>query len=335
MMTQPEASTVVVVKVPLTEIGESLAAFRLVRPALEERMRRSLEVHGQLMPATAWVKNGRHELVDGFKRLRAARRIPRLTELTVQLVTEDVVAAKRAILTLNQEGAGVSALEEAWVIQSLMREDQLSQARVATLLGRGQSWVSRRLSLAERLIEAAREDVRLGLLSPTAARSLAVMPRGIQERVLLIIRNGLLTSRQVATLVGLVATATPAMAEEILAWPQEALSGSETTTEPRRDQRLGTVAAELDRQAHLVRAVAARLEAALERMDFLALKKTEQTLLVQSLRILWRQMVQLQRAMRSKLCPTSPSPEPTAGSSVPRSSPAEPISRTSSSSSIV
>lgn len=317
MMTEPDASMIRVVKVPLTEIGESLASLRLVRPALEEKMRRSLEVHGQLRPATAWVKDGRHELVDGFKRLHAARRVPRLTELTVQPVTEDVIAAKQAILTLNQEGAGVSAMEEAWVIQSLVREDQLSQARVAALLGRNQSWVSRRLSLAERLIETAREDVRLGLLSPTAGRSLAAMPRGIQERMLQIIRDSPLTSRQVVTLVGLVATATPAMAEEILARPQEALSGGGTTTESRRDQRLGTAAAELDRQTHLVRAVAARLEVTLERMDFLALKNTERILLTQSLRILWRQLVQLQKAMRSKLSPTSPRTEPRANSSAP------------------
>jgi ParB-like chromosome segregation protein Spo0J len=331
MTSQPEAPVIQVVKVPLAQIGESLASLRLVRPALEEKMHRSLETHGQLTPVTAWPTDGRNELVDGFKRLRAARRIPRMTELTVRLVTEDVIAAKRAMLTLNQVGAGVSALEEAWVIQSLVREEHLTQQQVAVLLGRDRSWVSRRLSLAQRLIEAAQEEMRLGLLLPTVARALASVPRGTQEKLLEVLHRETLTSRQIAILVELTATATPEAAEQILAHPQENLSGDRRSAEPPRDQRLGTVAAELDRQIYRARTAAARAEVMLESTDFLSLKKTEQALLTQSLRILWRQLVQLQQRMRLKLCPTSSTPEPKADSSAPCSSPAEPISRTSSS----
>ena len=63
-------------------------------------------------------------------------------------------------------------LEEAWIVQSLVREDGLSQLQVAELLERHKSWVCRRLALLERLSEECREDLRLGLLSPTMARQL-------------------------------------------------------------------------------------------------------------------------------------------------------------------
>lgn len=333
MAPEPDDPTTRILSLPLSEIGESLSALRITRPALEEKMRRSLEVHGQLTPLTVWLMNGRHDVVDGFKRLHAARRIPGLTELAVRVVAQDGMAAKRAMLTLNQLGAGLSALEEAWVVQSLVREEHLPQKKVAALLGKHQTWVSRRLSLAERLIEPARDEVRLGLLSPTVARSFAFMPRGIQEAVLEVLHRETFTSRQVATLVGLLATATPTATEQILAHPVEALSRglSGTPPEPPRDLSLGVIAAELDRQTRLVLNLACRLTATLDRTDFLTLKKTERAILEQGLQILWRQLIQLQRAIRSKLTPVSATPDTTAEASAPPSSPAAPTSRTSSS----
>ena len=59
----------------------------------------------------------------------------------------------------------------------------------AELLGRHKSWVCRRLALLERLGEEAREDLRLGLLTPTAARSLVRLPVGNQVAVLTCIRR--------------------------------------------------------------------------------------------------------------------------------------------------
>lgn len=335
MVIAAEDPTRQILRLPLLEIGESLSALRIPRPALEEKMRRSLEAHGQLTPLTVWLKDGKYELVDGFKRLRAARRIPGLTELAVRVVAEDAIAAKRAVVTLNHLGAGLSALEEAWVVRSLIREEQLTQQKVAAVLGRDRSWVSRRLSLAERLIEPAQEEMRLGLLSPTVARTLASVPRGTQEGLLEVLHRETFTSRQVATLVGLLATASPTAAAQILAHPREALTKglSGIPPEPPRDLSLGVIAVELDRQTRLVLNQACRLATTLDRTDFLTLKKTERLILEQGLQILWRQLIQLQQTMRSKLTPVSATPDTTtqAQAGVPRSSPAAPTSKTSSS----
>ena len=48
-----------------------------------------------------------------------------------------------------------------------------SSFSVAELLDRHPSWVSRRLGLLERLVEQVQDDVRVGLVSTTAAREIA------------------------------------------------------------------------------------------------------------------------------------------------------------------
>ena len=92
-------------------------------------------------------------------------------------------------------------LEEAWIVRALCREHGLRQAAVGQLLGRDKSWVCRRLKLAESLDVTLQEDLRLGLLSATAARELARLPRGNQLRAAQAVRDHELTSRQTARLV--------------------------------------------------------------------------------------------------------------------------------------
>ncbi len=54
-------------------------------------------------------------------------------------------------------------------MHALVREDGLAKMEAAELLGRHKSWVCRRLALLEKLGEQAREDLRLGLVSPAGA----------------------------------------------------------------------------------------------------------------------------------------------------------------------
>ncbi len=83
--------------------------------------------------------------------------------------------AKAAIHGLNQTGSRPREWEEAWIVHALVREDGMTQVEVAELLGRHKSWVCRRLALVEKLTNEAREDLRLGLLSTTAARALSAV----------------------------------------------------------------------------------------------------------------------------------------------------------------
>ena len=123
---------------------------------------------------------GRYELIDGFKRLRACRRLNK-ESLRAKMIEVNGRGCKAAIIQLNQSGRSINEIEEALVLQSLHREDGLTQIEIAALLGRDKSWVSRRIALIEKLSEEVQEDIRLGLISMITGRELSKLPRGNQR----------------------------------------------------------------------------------------------------------------------------------------------------------
>ena len=101
----------------INQLDERLERYRLAQPKLEQQMLKSIRDYGQLSPVVVCQLDGQTVLVDGFKRLRAAR-------------------------TLKG--------------YALVIEDGLQQIEVAQMLGRHKSWVNRRLALIERLCNEAR-----------------------------------------------------------------------------------------------------------------------------------------------------------------------------------
>lgn len=187
----------------IAELGERLAALRLCEVAALDAMRRSLERHGQLTPIVAFIERDQIQILDGFKRHRAARA---LGWSTVEIAIVEVaggIAAKVRLVELHQR-SGLTELEEGWLVRSLYRDDGLSQAEIARRLARHKSWVCRRLMLVEVLDPAVQADVRVGVLAPRAAIALAALPRGNQVPASeLVIRRGLTvqqTERLVAEL---------------------------------------------------------------------------------------------------------------------------------------
>lgn len=163
-------------------------------------MVRSLEIYGQISPVVCVKTPEGLELVDGFKRLRASRHLDRSTVKTAVLETT-VRGGKAGIIQLNRVSRSITDLEEAMVLQSLHRDEKLSQVDIATLLGRDKSWVSRRISLIERLADEIRRHVELGLISTSVGRELARLPRGNQPETLAVVLNQRLGKREVEKLV--------------------------------------------------------------------------------------------------------------------------------------
>lgn len=229
--------------VPLSELGQKLSALRLCQPAADENMRRSLERHGQLTTAAAFVDGEHLQLLDGFKRLRAGRRLG-WTSLRVRTLACDETTATALIGALHEQ-RGLTELEEGWIVRSLCREHGLSQGVVAQLLRRHKSWVSRRLLLVEGLEQAVQGDVRLGLLPPRSALSVAALPRGNQRRAAdLVIERGM-TTRQAETLVRRLCELDSDQARDALmdAWPESTATPTTAKTRPRseREQLLADV----------------------------------------------------------------------------------------------
>lgn len=186
-------------EVELDELGESLCRLRLCDPEQQRAMERSLSALGQLRPVLANCGEGRLEVIDGFKRLRAARALG-WTKVRVDQVEVRSEQAKLWMCQCNN-GQGLSELEEAWVIRAMHRDDNVMQSEIARMFGRHKSWVNRRLLLAEGLCDALQADLRLGLMSASAGRELARLPRGNQEAIAEVVKRRGLTTKQIIGLV--------------------------------------------------------------------------------------------------------------------------------------
>ncbi len=184
----------------IVEIGERYAGLRIINPREEAAMEKSLVTYGQVTPIVCTQTENGFELIDGFKRLRACRRLQRAS-LTARILDTSGRASKAAMLHLNRVSRSLCGIEEALVVHSLYREDGLTQAEIGVLLGRHESWVSRRLSLVQQLDEDVQQEIRLGLLPVVSGREVARLPRGTQKSVTYAIRKHQLSTRQVAKLI--------------------------------------------------------------------------------------------------------------------------------------
>jgi hypothetical protein len=223
--------------VALAELGQRYRRYRLADPEAEEAMAGSLRRWGQLAPVVACVRNEKLELLDGFKRHAAARQMGGMT-LSVRVLEVDEPTAKAAILGLNRGQRATRELEEAWIVQGLVRDDQMTQVEAAHLLGRHKSWVCRRLALLEKLSVAVKEDLRLGLVGPSLARQLTRLPAGNQEALLALTRRETLTAQEVSGVIDLLQGASPEQASFVLQKPREALALVHSMPTALKDPRL-------------------------------------------------------------------------------------------------
>ena len=225
----------------LERIDERLHRYRLVQPPLERKMAESLTRYGQVSPIVVCVHDGDLVLIDGFKRLHAARTLNGMSELLARRMDVDEQGAKAAMYNLNRVGQRPLELEESWIVHALVREDGLTQVEAAQLLGRHKSWVNRRLAMLERLCDAAREELRLGLLTPAIARQLTRLPRGNQAAALQTTREASLTTRELSGVVDLLlASSTQEQTAFVLSDPRQALRQSEEHYVHHWDPRLST-----------------------------------------------------------------------------------------------
>jgi ParB-like nuclease domain len=223
--------------VPLAELGQQYRRYRLADPEAEDAMAGSLRRWGQLAPVVACVRLEKLELLDGFKRWSAARQLVGMT-LSVRVLAVDEPTAKAAILGLNRGQRPARELEEAWIVQGLVRDDGMTQVEAANLLGRHKSWVCRRLALLEKLSVAVKEDLRLGLVGPSLARQLTRLPAGNQEALLALVRRCTLTAQEVSGVIDLLQGASGEQAAFVLAKPREALTLAQGMPTALRDPRL-------------------------------------------------------------------------------------------------
>ena len=272
---------------PLSALGERYRRYRLSDPGAEEAMAWSLRSYGQASPATACWRDDRPELLDGFKRRAAAVRLGWAT-LSVRIVAIDERSAKAAIHGLNSVGARPSELEEAWLVQALVREDGLTQVEAAQLLNKHKSWVCRRLALLERLSSEAQAEMRLGMLSVGLARQLTRLPVGNQSAILSAARREALTTIEVQGVIDLLRGATPEQEQLLLDDPRAALLQAVGVPSPARDPRLSPAGNRLARQVGMLRDLLGRIENWQRHPGLAELKREDRRLLAPPFTLLAR-----------------------------------------------
>jgi ParB/RepB/Spo0J family partition protein len=152
------------------EIGQLDLRYEELRTRSEVRERRliaSLAQRGQQTPIVV-VRDAEHDVVlDGYKRVRALRR---LGHDTVRATAWDLGELDALVLErILRAGDHGSAIEEGWFLLELERRFGLSREELARRFDRTGSWVSRRLALVRELPASVQAHVRGGAISAHAA----------------------------------------------------------------------------------------------------------------------------------------------------------------------
>ena len=174
--------------------------MRIMNMTRIHQVEKSMRLHGQLQPVVARVHNGNYQLIDGFKRLYVSEDLM-IETLQCHVLEIDLKQAKVLLLSYNRSHQTMETWEEAMVLQDLKKTHSLNQSSLARLTGYSRSWVSRRLSLIEKIDNDISSDIMMGVLTGSHARAIIKLPRGNQMKVARAITNYRLTSRQSDTLV--------------------------------------------------------------------------------------------------------------------------------------
>jgi ParB-like chromosome segregation protein Spo0J len=156
-------------EISLAEFDLSLSAMRIMNFGRVHQIEKSMMLHGQLQPIDA---------------------------LQCRLLEINLSQAKVLLLSYNRPHQSMEAWEEAMVLQDLQKTHSMDQRSLAKLTGYSRSWVSRRLSLIDKMDEEISSEIMMGVLTSSHARALIKLPRGHQGEVARVITTFGLTSRQ-------------------------------------------------------------------------------------------------------------------------------------------
>src|SRR5262245_62991505 len=198
-------------------------ALRPRKPEAERKLLASLADIGQQVPVVVVRAEAAEHfvLVDGYKRVRALRR---LGQDLVAATCWDLSEAEALVLDrLMRTGEGATALEQGWLLKELASRFALALDDLGRRFARSVSWVSRRLALVQELPATIQDHVRRGALPAHAAMKhlvpLARANAAAGERLVAAIAGQGRTNRQIGQLYAAWRDGLPAVRERVLAAP--------------------------------------------------------------------------------------------------------------------
>lgn len=141
-------------------------SLRRRHPSQERQLVASLAEIGQQAPVIVVAEATRFVLIDGYKRVRALKRLGRDS---VRGTCWEMTELEALLLERSLRRASEDALDQAWLLAELQERFGLSPEELARRFERSKSWVSRRLSLIQALPAAVQDQVRAGSLPAHAA----------------------------------------------------------------------------------------------------------------------------------------------------------------------
>ena len=135
-------------------------------PVAERALVGSLAEIGQQLPVIVVGEAERFILIDGYKRVRALKR---LAHDTVRASGWQMPEVEALLLERRMRCVSEDAFDQAWLLAELRNRFGLSLEELARRFERNKSWVSRRLALIQVLPTTIQDSVRAGTLGAHAA----------------------------------------------------------------------------------------------------------------------------------------------------------------------
>jgi ParB family chromosome partitioning protein len=168
-------------EIEMAQLHLRYAHTRIEWPQRVLALASSIERFGQILPVIVLREGGNSfVLIDGYLRVRALKRCLRDTVMAEIWEGKEEEALVEILARANSRKWDL--LEEAALLRELHDQHHLSQSRIASMVGRKQSWVSGRLALYSALSEDLLELIRKGSISTWAAtRVIVPIARAIPE----------------------------------------------------------------------------------------------------------------------------------------------------------
>lgn len=232
--------------------------LRKRRPREERSLLVSLTEIGQQLPVVVIQEAPSFILIDGYKRVRALKRLARDT---VRATCWQVAEAEALLLERGLRRGSEDALDQAWLLAELQERCQWSLEELARRFEHSKSWVSGRLALLQALPVSIQEQIRAGSISAHAAMKYLVPLARVNAAAAQALATSMTplkpTSRQVGALYAGWQAGTERTRELIVQSPQIYLQAQATqaTASPSATQRflqdLGALAG-IARRAHRI-----------------------------------------------------------------------------------
>jgi ParB-like chromosome segregation protein Spo0J len=225
------------VQLELHQVALRYEGLRKRQPAQERSLLASLAELGQQCPIVVISEGAgpieQFVLIDGYKRVRALKRLARDT---VQGTCWPMSELEALLLERSLRCASEDALDQAWLLAELQGRFGLSIEQLCNRFAHSKSWVSRRLALIQALPQPIQDQVRAGALSAHAAMKYLVPLARANMQAATRFAAAIIplrpTSRQVAALYQGWQSGTARTRELILSQPQLYLQAQAVSSPP-------------------------------------------------------------------------------------------------------